>query len=100
MLHTDKMLKNVFVLNIFWVQFVLLLALIVAVTSAAPSKSYQKAANKRSYYETPIIYEDVIEKKIPEVSSHNNNSCIDSGEALLIELNRFILFFKFSFKQI
>ena len=39
----------------------------VAVTSAAPTNSNSKAANKRSYYETPIIYEDVIEEKIREV---------------------------------
>jgi len=39
----------------------------VAVTSAAPSKSNQKATNKQSYYETLIIYEDVVEEKIREV---------------------------------
>ena len=39
----------------------------VAVTSAVPTNSNRKAANKRSYYETPIIYEDVIEEKIHEV---------------------------------
>ena len=68
-------------------QFVFLLALTVAVTSAAPTNSNKKAGNKRIYYETPIIYGDVIEEKIREVSSHNNNSCIDSAEALMIKLN-------------
>ena len=41
----------------------------MAVASAAPTKSNQKAAIKRSYYETPIIHEDVIEEEILEVKN-------------------------------
>ena len=51
---------------IVFAQFVFLVVL-VAVTSAAPTNSNKKVANKLSYYETPIIYEDVIEEKILEV---------------------------------
>ena len=80
-------------------QFVYLFALMVAVTSAAPTNSNKKAVNKRSYYETPIIYGDVIEEKIREVSSHNNNSCIDSAEALMIKPNRFLSLLNSSYKK-
>ena len=45
----------------------------MAVASAAPTKSNQKGAIKRSYYETPVIYEDVIEEEILEVKKINSS---------------------------
>jgi hypothetical protein len=42
----------------------------VALTSAAPTNSNHKVPNKRSYYETPTITEDIIEEKILGVINH------------------------------